>query len=769
MYNGLSSQQVKEKQSLGKCNTKVNNSSRSIKEIVSSCIFTYFNFINIVLFSLVLATGKLRNGLFIFTVLINSCIGIYQQIKSKKLLDRLSIMAENKVFVKRDEKWIEILPEEIVEEDCLKLQAGMQIPCDCIVEDGSLEVDESSLTGESNLIEKHQEDFVLAGTIVHAGRAIVKVDKVGEECEIHQIISAAGKENRAESVLQKNLDKIIHIISICIIPAGILLFFSQYFLSKMTWDESLLKTVAAIVGMIPEGLVVLTSAALAISVIRLSKKMVLVQDLFSIESLARVDTVCFYKTGTLTTGNMLVTDLICKDDCKRKCVEEVMGSYLKNIENPNSTDKALLQYFQVNQKFKVLYALPFSSTRKYAAKYLENCGGIYVGAPMFLFPNQKEVRDDIQRYMQQGKRVVAIGYSKKAIVKDTLPDDLSVWAYVIIQDEMRTNAKQIVNYFKKQNVAIKVISGDDATTVSTLAAIAGIAHAEKAIDVSSTTLSIEEIASKYTVFGRVRPQEKMKLIEALQNQGKHVLMSGDGVNDVAAMKVADVSVTVGEGSDAAKNTANIVLLNNDFSDIPYIVDEGRRVINNITRASTMYLVKTVFSILISIYVVLKLEMYPFLPIHLTLLSAIGVGIPTFILQLEPSFERISGDFIKQAFKKAIPSSIAIFVTAILCLFLKQYHFIDMSRFFGILVLLTGYVYLITLYRVYSPLSKLRIFILCSMACILFTALFKFSDMLYVSFHFRDLWILLCGLLLEPTLIYFGERLIGLYEKYYIRN
>lgn len=769
MYNGLSSQQVKEKLSAGKWNKKTNNSSRSIKEIVSSCIFTYFNFINVVLFCFVLLTGKLRNGLFIFTVIINSCIGIYQQIKSKKLLDRLSIMAENKVHVKRDGSWIEISPEEIVEEDCLKLQAGMQIPCDCIVEDGSLEVDESSLTGESNLLEKHQKDLVLAGTIVHAGSAIVKVDKVGEECEIHQIIAAAGKENRAESVLQKNLDKIIHIISVCIIPAGILLFCSQYFLSKMAWDEALLKMVAAVVGMIPEGLVVLTSAALAISIIRLSKRMVLVQDLFSIESLARVDTVCFDKTGTLTTGNMLVTDLVCKKDCKRKYVEEIMGSYLKDTENPNSTDKALLKYFQVNQNYKILDSLAFSSTRKYAAKYLEDCGAIYVGAPVFLFPNNHEVRDDIQSYIHQGKRVIAIGYSKKTIEKDILPDNLRVLAYVVIQDEMRTNAKQIVEYFKKQNVMIKVISGDDAATVSALAAIAGIAHAENAIDVSSTTLSIDEIASQYTVFGRVRPQEKMELIEALQRQGKHVLMSGDGVNDVAAMKVADVSVTVGEGSDAAKNTANIVLLNNDFSAIPHVVDEGRRVINNITRASTMYLVKTVFSILISIYVVLKLETYPFLPIHLTLLSAIGVGIPTFLFQLEPSFERISGDFIKQSFKKALPSSIAIFVTAILCLFLKQYHMIDMARFFGILVLLTGYVYLITLYRVYSPLTKLRVFILCSMACILFIALFKFSDMLYVSYHFRDLWILLCGLLLEPALIYCVGRLEDVYEKYNFGN
>ena len=765
MYSGLTSQQVKEKQRIGKVNFRQSNSSRSVKEIVSSCVFTYFNFVNIVLFCFVLLTGKIQNGLFIFTVIINTCIGMYQQIKSKKMLDSLSILAKNKVSVKRDGNWIEILPEEIVEEDCLRLQVGMQIPCDCVVEEGILEVDESSLTGESNTIEKDAGDKVFAGTIICAGSGIVKVLQVGKECEIQKIIEVAGKEKRAESVLHKNLDTLIRIISVCIIPAGIILFVSQYYFSKMSWDEAILKTVAAIVGMIPEGLVVLTSAALAISIIRLSKKNVLVHDLFSIESLARVDTVCFDKTGTLTTGNMLVTEVIAQNVFSMQEIQDVMGSYVSNIDSPNATDCALIHYFKANQKYELVEELPFSSSRKYAAQQFKNFGTVYVGATSFLFPNHKKIIENSKIYANQGKRVLGIGFSKHPILKEKLPDDLTILAYIIIEDEMRTNAKQIITYFKEQNVQVKVISGDDPRTVSALASVAGIENAEQAIDLSTTTLPIEEIVKNYTVFGRVKPHEKMQLIEELQRQGKDVLMSGDGVNDVAAMKIADVSVTVGEGSDAAKNIANIVLLDNDFSAIPNVINEGRRVINNITRASSMYLVKTVFSILISIYIILKSESYPFLPIHLTLLSAIGVGIPTFLLQLEPSFERISGNFLKQAFMHALPSSISIFITAIVCLFLKHYFSIGTTRFFGILVLLTGYVYLYTLYRVYRPLTKLRVLVFSAMACILCFALLLFGDMLYVSYHLKDLWILVFGIVGEMVLV----NVIAKFEKLFERN
>lgn len=762
MYEGLSSKQVQERFEKHLNNEKVKKLTISNAQIIRQNVFTYFNFINLILFILVLLTGKIKNGLFLGTVIFNACIGIYQQMKSKKLLDRLSFLAEDTIKAKRDGKWVSISLEEIVVDDLIEIVSGMQFPVDGIVLDGNGEADESSISGESQLVEKQVNDFIYAGTNLTSGKVLVKVEHVSKQCMIYRMIEDASKESPASSYLHQDLEKMIKIISICIIPAGVLLFLTQYMFMHLTMQDALLKTIAALVGMIPEGLVVLTTIALAVSTIRESKNHVLIQDLFSIEALARVNTVCFDKTGTLTTGNMNVVHVEYLGNDKNE-VNTLLGSYLQNEEAFNQTSQALLKYFDVNHAYALGESLPFSSKRKYAAKVLKGKGTLYVGAYSYLCKEMDaSLQEKIDFYTQQGKRVLAVGFRQEETIDSS--DAMSIIALVVIQDEMRKNAKEIIAYFKKQNIQVCMISGDDPKTVASLAKMAGVDNSEHYVDVSRSYESMDALASNYTIFGRVRPEEKKQLVCAMQKQGKIVLMSGDGVNDVPALKVADVSISIKDASSAAKNTANIILMDNDFSKIPSIVNEGRRVINNISRASSMYLVKTVFSFLLTLYVICTRNAYPFLPIHLTLISAIGVGIPTFILQMEPSFERIQGKFLRNAFLKALPSSLTVFLAAFLCMHFKRMYSISELRFYGIFVFLSGYVYLWTLLKVYQPFTKRRLLVIGCMSILLGICLVCFESIINVSIQWKDAWLFFTGIIVEPVVIYVLTKGVNLYDQ-----
>lgn len=762
MYEGLSSKQVQERFEKHLNNEKVKKLTKSNAQIIRQNVFTYFNFINLILFILVLLTGKIKNGLFLGTVIFNACIGIYQQMKSKKLLDRLSFFAEDTIKAKRDGKWVSISLEEIVVDDLIEIVSGMQFPVDGIVLDGNGEADESSISGESQLVEKQVNDLIYAGTNLTSGKVLVKVEHVSKQCMIYRMIEDASKESPASSYLHQDLEKMIKIISICIIPAGVLLFLTQYMFMHLTMQDALLKTIAALVGMIPEGLVVLTTIALAVSTIRESKNHVLIQDLFSIEALARVNTACFDKTGTLTTGNMNVVHVEYLGNDKNE-VNTLLGSYLQNEEAFNQTSQALLKYFDVNHTYALGETLPFSSKRKYAAKVLKGKGTLYVGAYSYLCEEaDASLQEKIDFYTQQGKRVLAVGFRQEETINSS--DAMSIIALVVIQDEMRKNAKEIIAYFKKQNIQVCMISGDDPKTVASLAKMAGVDNSEHYVDVSRSYESMDALASNYTIFGRVRPEEKKQLVCAMQKQGKIVLMSGDGVNDVPALKVADVSISIKDASSAAKNTANIILMDNDFSKIPSIVNEGRRVINNISRASSMYLVKTVFSFLLTLYVICTRNAYPFLPIHLTLISAIGVGIPTFILQMEPSFERIQGKFLRNAFLKALPSSLTVFLAAFLCMHFKRMYSISELRFYGIFVFLSGYVYLWTLLKVYQPFTKRRLLVIGCMSILLGVSLVCFESVINVSIQWKDAWLFFTGIIVEPVVIYVLTKGVNLYDQ-----
>jgi cation-transporting ATPase E len=752
MYEGLSEKEAAEKKRQGFVNGETKRMSRSYKEIVKGNTLTYFNFVNIVLFLLVCLTGQFNNTLFIFTMIANTCIGIFQEIKSKQLLDKMAILVVTKVEVKRDGQWKEIPVAEIVLDDLIRLDGGDQIPVDGDVVDGYLEVNESMLTGESNTVLKQKENHVYAGTIVTSGEAYAHVTRVGKNCLASTIMEEAQKEKKAESKLHNDLNKLIRVISYAIIPIGIILYIVQKNSLGMQWQDSILKMVAAVVGMIPEGLVVLTSIALAVSVIRLSQKKVLVQDLFSIESLARVDTICLDKTGTLTQGTMKVTQVRPLFDANAEHIKDVMGSYYSDTEKPNATSKAMMEYFGTNHQYAKGKILPFSSDRKYAGAELKGEGTFYVGAVNFLFPKGSPIVNKyLQEHTEAGERVVVIAHSQQPL-GDALPEDLEPMAIVAIHDVLRDHVQDIMKYFRKQDVDIRVISGDDPATVSALAKQAGIPYAELFVDMSKTKESVEDCAANYTVFGRVLPDQKKALVKALQKQGRTVAMTGDGVNDVPALKTADVSVAMAAGASAAKDSANIVLLDNDFGRMPSIVDEGRRVINNISRASSMYLVKTIFSMLLSIYVILMVREYPFLPVHLSVISAFGVGLPTFFLQLEPSFERVEGGFFSNAFKNSLPSALAVFLTAILSMLIRDSFYLPDERFYGIFVTVTCFIYLYTLYRVYYPPTKLRWGVFIAMGICMLVFFVFFEHLVNVSYEWIDLTVIIPFMALEPFLI-----------------
>jgi cation-transporting ATPase E len=768
MYEGLSSKEVENKKRQGHVNGETKRLSRSYKQIVKGNVFTYFNFVNIVLFFLVCFTGQMNNALFIFTMLANTCIGIFQEIKAKQLLDKLAIIVVSKVEAKRDGEWKDIPVSEIVLDDLIRLDGGDQVPVDGDLVDGYLEVNESMLTGESNIVIKQKDNHVYAGTVITSGQGYAHVTRVGKDCLASTIMADAQKEKKAESKLHNDLNKLIRVISYALIPIGIVLYIVQKNNLGMNWSASILKTVAAVVGMIPEGLVVLTSIALAVSVIRLSQKKVLVQDLFSIESLARVDTICLDKTGTLTQGAMKVTSVRPLFDADEAHIKDVMGSYFYHMQKPNATSKAMIEYFGTNEHYPITDVLPFSSDRKYAGAALTGEGTFYVGAVNFLFPKGSPIVNKyLSEHTEAGERVVVIAHSSEAL-SDVLPEDLEPLAIVAIRDVLRDHVEEIMKYFQKQDVDIRVISGDDPSTVSSLARQAGIPYADAFVDMSSTNESVEYCAANYTVFGRVLPDQKKALVKALQKQGRTVAMTGDGVNDVPALKSADVSVAMAAGASAAKDSANIVLLDNDFGKMPSIVDEGRRVINNISRASSMYLVKTIFSMLLSIYVILLVREYPFLPVHLSVISAFGVGVPTFFLQLESSFEKVSGRFFSNALRNSLPSATAVFLTAILCMLIRDGFYLPDARFYGIFVSVTCFIYLYTLYRVYYPPTRLRWAVFIAMGvCMMILFLFA-QRLINVSYEWIDLTVIIPMMVLEPFLISLLARILDAIADFFGR-
>lgn len=711
-FQGLTQAEVEARIADGQVNAIQDSSNRSVKDIVMGNTLTFFNFINIVLLALVLSVRSYKNMLFIFIIIANTLIGIFQEIKAKITLDKLKILTVSHVDVIRDGVKKSVTVSELVKDDVILLKSGGQIPADGVILDGEVDVNESLLTGESDSIHKTCGSKVLSGSFVTSGKAMCLLTEVGHDCYMEKLSSEAKQFKRYKTELQRNLDTILKFISIIIVPLGIILFAKQYWISGSTYEQAALDTVAAVLGMIPEGLVLLTSVALALGAVRLARRSTLVRELFCIETLARVDTLCLDKTGTITEGHLCVQgEESVKEDID---LEQLMGRMVSALGDENETFQALRQHYKRNQSANTKLVLPFSSERKFSGVVFEGEGTYLMGAYQFIFPQaDPAVLEKIAEYASQGLRVLTVAHSPNEMTDYTLAEDFEIVGFVFMTDVVRKNAPDILGYFEEQGVDLKVISGDDPVTVAAIAARAGLKDADKYIDATTihTDEEMEDAILKYSVFGRVTPKQKQQMVRLLKQNGRTVAMTGDGVNDVLALKDADVSIAMASGSEAAKNTANLVLLNSDFASLPHIVNEGRRVINNIKAAASMFLIKTVFSVLTALLTIIVGQNYPFQPIQLSVINGCAVAIPTMLLQLEPSFQKVNKHFFREVLRMSMPAAITI--TAMITIINNIGHSIGTPRemLSTVCVLATGWVYLITLRQVYSPMTGYRKFVI----------------------------------------------------------
>ena len=657
---GLTSQEVSRRVAEGKINITSNLKTKSIGRIFRDNICTLFNAINVVLLAALAFVGSYKNMLFIGIMIANTTIGIVQEIRSKKSVDKLTILSEKKVTVVRDGRECEISRDEIVQDDVVALSRGSQIPADCIVCEGECKVNESLLTGESDLIEKKVGDELLSGSFISLGKCYAKANKVGAESYAAKINDEAKYIKKVNSEILRSFNFIIKICTFILFPVGIAFFIRQFGINDGDLQATVVSTVAALLGMIPKGMILLTSSVLAVSIIRLTRQKVLVQEMYCIETLARVDVLCLDKTGTLTTDEMNVTDVITM--CNKEEIGTALASIAKYSDDKNATLLAIEKYAKGQKHIGCKKFYPFSSETKWSGGDFDNGKSYVMGAAEFIFKDKnkyKEVFDTIES-INDTVRIIVLASSEKSL-GNGLPDDITPLAVVLIKDKLRENVNDTINYFKEQGVALKVISGDSVKTVQNIAKDTGITGAENAIDMTTvkTQEELEKAAENCSVFGRVTPQQKKQLVIALKKNGHSVAMTGDGVNDVLALKESDCSIAMQSGSDAARNVSNIVLLDSNFASMPKIVGEGRRSINNIERSSVLFLYKTVYSFLAALMFCFVPMGYPLQAIQLTQINMFTNGIPSFLLAMEPNFKRVKGEFIENVLPRSIMHGLLI--------------------------------------------------------------------------------------------------------------
>lgn len=748
---GLTSDQVLEREKEGLVNFNTEATTKSVKQILRDNICTLFNIINIVLAIAVICVGSFKNLTFMIIIVLNTLISTFQELRSKKTLDKLQVLASSKVKVIRDGKKEHIGINDIVLDDILEVELGNQIVVDSLIRDGDVEVDESFITGEAETIFKKKGDMLISGSFIVSGKAICQVQHIGIDNYTAKISSDTKYIKPISSEIMRSLNKIVSTISFLIVPVGILLFSRQMYLEGNTISQAVVNTVAALIGMIPEGLVLLTSTVLAISVIRLSKRKVLVQDLYCIETLARVDTICLDKTGTITEGSMEVAEVVSKDS---SCdIGEVLANINYYLDEVNPTALALKDKFGKKNNFNLVEKIPFSSSKKYSGIVIDD-KTYFIGAPEFLLKDKiKKYNKEISEYTKD-YRVLLL-----ASAKDKKLTDIKVIGYILLQDKIRKEAADTLNFFKKQGVDIKIISGDNPDTVYGIAVRAGLPDSIKRVDATTlkTDQDIIDAVLQYDVFGRVTPEQKKKFILALQLLGHTVAMTGDGVNDVLALKEADCSIAMANGSDASKNVSQLVLLDSNFSSMPHVVAEGRRTINNIERSASLFLVKTVYATLLAIIFIFIEMPYPFIPIQLTLASVVTIGIPSFVLALQPNHDRVKGSFLKSVLKRAIPPAITI-VLNILVVFIASNMFnFSYEQTSTLSVAVTGYTSFILLYKTCKPLNPLRTVLFVTMF-IAFICGFSLKSLF--SFAYFDLVMILVTL----VCIFLSHYLYRLIER-----
>ncbi|MBO1306666.1 HAD-IC family P-type ATPase [Enterococcus sp. 669A] len=736
VLHGLTEQEAAARTEKGQVNQTEENLLKSDGQIIKENTVNVFNLLNLVLALFVLLVGSPKNTLFFGVVIINTLIGVFQELRAKHTIDKLSVLAKDQATVLRGGKLQRIDQEAIVLGDTLLLKNGDQVPVDGEILSGEgMEVDESLLTGEADRILKQPTDRLYSGSFVTAGQGFYRATAVGADNFAQRLSSEAKSETGNSSQLTKVLSRMITVLTVIIVPVGLMMLYSQYQASSSI-RQAVLGTVAALVSMIPEGLMLLTSVAFAVGAANLARKKVLVQALPSIETLARVDVICLDKTGTITDGTLRFEESLLGQVTEER-FKVIMSALMKNLTDDNATAQALRNAFQTDNDWQVEKMIPFSSARKWSGVTFQNEGSYVVGAPEFIFSTvPEEFQQAIQPYMEQGYRVLALA-SYPEVLSETFEKEPNWLATLIISDNLRENAQETFGYFAKQDVQLKVISGDHPLTVSKIAQKAGIQRAEYYVDMSEIDdwTNYRVLAKSNTVFGRVSPYQKQRLIQALQDEDYTVCMTGDGVNDVLALRQADIGVAMANGSSAARAAADVILLESDFKRMKDVLNEGRRVINNIERVASMYLVKTIYSLILAVIFMFIASPYPFAPIQLTPINALTVGIPSFFLALKPSYERIKGDFLNNILRVSVPGAVTV-VAAVMLIQLAGYLFqLPFSATSTMSVFLTGCVGLLVLYLVSFPLDKKKITLIAVLAAIYLSCFLVFRrffdfDVLY---------------------------------------
>ena len=656
---GLSRQEVEERRQRGEGQSQAESITKSRGRIVRENVLTLFNGLNFLIAGLLFAVGAYSNMLFIAIIILNILIGIAQEFKAKKLVDELSVLNRPKVFVRREGEDVQVDPEEIVKDDLILLESGRQICNDSVVVSGNFEMNESLLTGESDGVVKEPGDQLYSGSFVITGKGMAKVTHVGNENYATGLANQVKKERKVQSELLGSMRKVTRFTSLLIVPLGILLFLEAFFLRNGTAQEAVVSSAAGLLGMLPKGLVLLISVSLAAGVIRLAKMKILVQNIYSLETLAHVDTLCLDKTGTITDGKLKVYRKIPAGKIPGSQGEMLIQSYMAACEDNNPTFQALRKAFSAEQVYPSVHKIPFSSKRKWGAVSLKGAGTVFVGA---LEKLMGEIPENLEQELEQGRRIVGIGYYGGTWTEENvLPPRIHMLYTVVLEDRIRKNAKKTLEFFKEQGVDVKIISGDHVKTVSMIGQRAGLEKWREAVDLSSLgeNIDFDKICRQYSVFARVTPGQKQELVKALQRQGHKVAMTGDGVNDLLALREADCSIAVADGSDASRQLAQVVLLDSDFTHLPQVVMEGRKVINNVTRTAAVFFIKTIYSILVSVFCLLANVPFPFIPIQITLIDACIEAYPSFITIVESDTRRIRGSFLKTALKNALPFGLTV--------------------------------------------------------------------------------------------------------------
>lgn len=757
--SGLSAEQVKRRFAQGENNYKVESSTLSVPEIVRSNVCTYFNLVFAVIAVLLAIVGAWSDMLFLPIIVANTCIGIIQEVHSKKVLDKLSILNAPHAVVIRDGKRQEIPADQLVLDDIVEFSAGSQIPADAKVVSGELQVNESLITGESDEIEKREGDSLLSGSFVVSGKACARLEKVGKDSYISKLTLQATKSKKGEqSEMIRSLNYLIMVMGIIIIPIGIALFVQSFIYNEGTFHDSITGMVAAIIGMIPEGLYLLTSVALAVSSVRLAQKKVLIHDMKCIETLARVNVLCVDKTGTITEPGMHVYDFSVLDGADQLEISQLLADFVAAQEKDNATMEALKAHFSNGSGMRAREVYSFSSETKYSGAVMNDGKSYVIGAPEFVLRGQfAQYQEQIATYSSKGYRVLVFAQYEGTLDRKPLTEPVLPLCFVMLANPIRKGAKETFTYFAENDVDIKVISGDNPLTVSVIAAEAGIVGAERFVDAS--TLKEKEdyyrAVEEYTVFGRVTPSQKRMLVQALKEHKKTVAMTGDGVNDVLALKDADCSVAMASGSEAASNVAQLVLLDSDFSRMPSVVAEGRRVVNNIERTAALYIVKNIFSMLLAIFSVILMLDYPLEPSQVSLISMFTIGIPSFVLALEPNKDLIRGHFLTNVLVRALPAGMTDFIVVSgLVIFCREFQ-VDLDCLSTSCTILVAIVGFMILHRIARPMNTGHIVMLVGVIagwilCMLFggsffgiTEISKQCEMLMVIF----------AIITEPVLRY----------------